>query len=304
MALPILRLNLAPRPSLWRQNHRALGWIGLGVGLAVLLGTLGFTLWRYHQADREGKEAVKLTTDAQRAAKTERDLLARLQEVDVAKEAPRWKLAERILQERSTPWSRLTAELEQSLVRDVRIKGLQRSRDNAGAVLLKLKGEAKTRPAEEGFVETLRKNASFSQVILERESERQGGGWDFEMSLPVSPLPPPFVLKNMMESPKASQSAPSVPATKVAAIRSKPVVANAPAPRTPNLPRVAAAPVPVIAPGGRTGLQGVRPMTPQDRTRVNREEREREMAERARRAAEDIKKKTPQKSETEEEEEK
>ena len=49
-------------------------------------------------------------------------MAGRLRSVDVAKELPRWRLAERIYTERSLPWSRLTAELERSLVQDVRIK--------------------------------------------------------------------------------------------------------------------------------------------------------------------------------------
>jgi hypothetical protein len=60
-------------------------------------------------------------------------------------------------------------------------------------VELKIRGEAKTRTAEEAFVTELQKNQSFTQVILERETDRQGGGVEFEYTLPVAAAPPPFV---------------------------------------------------------------------------------------------------------------
>jgi hypothetical protein len=110
----------------------------------------------------------------------------------VAKELPRWRLAERILTERSLPWSRLTAELERSLVVDVRLKALQRTRGSDQKVQIKVKGEAITREAETAFVEQLQKNPFFGQVILEREAARQGGGIDFDFTLEALQVPPPY----------------------------------------------------------------------------------------------------------------
>ncbi len=207
MAVPILDLNLAPRPSLWRQRHQALGWIALGAGLAFLVGAIGFTWRAYHQANRAGRDAVSLTEEAKRAARQEQQLQASLQDMDAAREQSRWKLAERILQERGLPWSRLTAELEQCMVPDMRLKGLQRARSNTQQVVMKLKGEARTRVAEAAFVEALRGTPVFAQVVLERESERTGGGWDFEISLPATPVPPPFRVKAI----KQAASAPEMP---------------------------------------------------------------------------------------------
>ena len=46
MSVPVLSLNLAPRPSLWRQRHQVLGWSALGCGLLVLVGSIGFTWYR------------------------------------------------------------------------------------------------------------------------------------------------------------------------------------------------------------------------------------------------------------------
>ncbi|GLH74610.1 hypothetical protein GETHLI_31120 [Geothrix limicola] len=208
MAVPVLHLNLAPRPSLWRQRHQALGWLGLGLGILVLTGAIGLTWRAYHQASRAGRDAVSLTEEAKRAARQEQQIQASLQDMDVSREQARWKLAERILLERSLPWSRLTAELEQCMVPDMRLKTLQRARSSSQQVVMKLKGEARTRVAEAAFIEALRTTPVFAQVNLEREAERQGGGWDFELSLPTAAVPPPFQVKAIKLGPAAPVAAP------------------------------------------------------------------------------------------------
>jgi hypothetical protein len=241
MAVPILPLNLAPRPSFWRLRHLILGWIALGAGIVVMAGALGFTWRAYHQANKAGREAVNLTEEAKRAARREQQLQASLQDMDATKEQSRWKLAERILQERSLPWSRLTAELEQCMVPDMRLKGLQRARSSAQQVVMKLKGEARTREAEAAFVEALRTAPVFAQVILERESERTGGGWDFEITLPTAAVPPPFQVKPI----KLATNAPSPAAApaRPAAVAARPAVAPARPPMPSAMP-----PVPVSTP--------------------------------------------------------
>jgi len=228
MAVPVLNLNLAPRPSLWRQRHQALGWAALCAGGICLAGAIGFTWRAYHQANRAGRDAVSLTEEARRAARQEQQLQTSLQEMDATKEQSRWKLAEKILQERSLPWSRLTAELEQCMVPDMRLKGLQRTRGNAQQVVLKLKGEARTRPAEAEFVEALRSAPIFAQVILERESERAGGGWEFEINLPAVAVPPPF-------QPKAPRRAPAAPAAVPTPVQARAPLTAPPKPQ-PTLP--------------------------------------------------------------------
>jgi hypothetical protein len=234
MAVPVLPLNLAPRPSFWRLRHLALGWISLGAGSLILAGALGFTWRAYHQAGRAGREAVSLTEEARRAGKREQQLQASLQDMDAAREQSRWKLAERILQERSLPWSRLTTELEQCMVPDMRLKSLQRARSNAQQVVMKLKGEARTRQAEAAFVEALHAAPVFAQVVLERESERTGGGWDFELSLPAAAVPPPFEAKPIKQASASPSPAPSVAPARPAA----------PPGRSPGLPaRPSGAPV-------------------------------------------------------------
>lgn len=236
MAVPVLNLNLAPRPSLWRQRHQILGWLALGVGAVFLLGSLALTWRAYHQAGRAGREAVNLTEEARRAARQEQSLQVSLQDMDASVEQSRWKVAERILLERSLPWSRVTAELEQCMVPDLRLKGLQRTRSSGQQVIMKLKAEARTQQAEAAFVEALRAAPVFAQVILERESERPGGGWELELSLYAATVPPPFKVKPVITAahpPAAAPLAPLRPATTgpVPAVKA---VAPAGLPAAPN----------------------------------------------------------------------
>lgn len=192
MAVPSLKLDLAPPSTFWRLNHALLGWATLGAGVLVLASSIGLTVRAWSQASRAGKRAVLANVEKTRAEDAQNRVLDELRAIDVARELPRWKLAERIFTERSLPWSRLTAELERSLVQDVRLKSLQRSRGSDMKVQVKIKGEAQSRTAEAAFVQSLQKNTFFEQVILEREGERQGGGVEFECTLAAQSAPPPY----------------------------------------------------------------------------------------------------------------
>ncbi|MDE3244836.1 MAG: hypothetical protein KGN80_02025 [Acidobacteriota bacterium] len=218
MPIPVLKLNLAPRPSLWRQKHLTLGWAAIAVGSLALVGTLATWGLRANQARKAGAQAILISRDAQAAARKQDKLVEQLKSVDVARELPRWKLAERIFTERTLPWSRLTAELERSLVQDVRLKSIQKVRGSDQRVGLKLKGEGRTREAEENFVASLQKDDLFQQVILEREAERAGGGVDFEIYLPVVAVPSPYQPFPPPERAKAwSQPTPAYTRTKTPA---------------------------------------------------------------------------------------
>ena len=259
MAVPVLNLNLAPQPSLWRQQHVLLGWSALVLGSLSLATTLGITWHAYHQAGRAGRDAVSLTEETRQASRQGRDLQITLQAIDATKEQARWKLAEHILLERSLPWSRLMAELERCMVPDMRLRSVQRVRGSAQQVVMKLKGEARTVAAEESFIRTLSQAPVFEQVILERESERKGGGWDFDLTLPVVSVPPPFI-----------QDAPGRAITPASSVKT-PVQIAAPRPQpSPAALRPAPAPPPAhvptpptlrppAQPSGRTAAPGVRP---------------------------------------------
>ncbi|HEU4950599.1 MAG TPA: hypothetical protein VFT46_01540 [Holophagaceae bacterium] len=216
MAVPAIKLNLVPEPSLWRERHQVLGWAALALGALVFLGVAGYTAWSYHRASQAGRAAVYADTQTRLAADQERRLLGRLQQIDVDQELPRWRLAERVLSERAAPWSRLTAELEQCLVDGSRLKDIERTRSADQGLLLKVRAEARTHEAEAGLVDRLRQDPVFSQVILERESQQPGGGWEFDLSLPVVPLPPPFVAAGPDKGASVPPSARAAKAKKVA----------------------------------------------------------------------------------------
>ncbi|BDU68995.1 hypothetical protein GETHOR_10960 [Geothrix oryzae] len=271
MAVPVLHLNLAPRPSRWRQHHQALGWAALGLGTVALLGSLGLTWRAYHQAGRAGREAVTFAEETRRAAQQEQHLQTSLQDMDAAREQSRWKVAERILLERSLPWSRITAELEQCMVPDMRLKGLQRARSSGQQVVMKLKAEARTQQAEVAFVDALRATPVFAQVILERESERQGGGWDFELSLPAATVPPPFQFKPVKTAPARAAAPAALPAGLRPAIAAPPAAKSGPQGPVPGRPSPALSQG-AAAQGAAEKLQ-VRPAPPTDEEEETRRPR-------------------------------
>jgi hypothetical protein len=249
MPIPVLKLNLAPPPTIWRQHHKALGWACLIAGSVILVGATTLSFLAYREAIQAGKDVVLSTDEAKEAIRKQLAIQDRLRSVDVEKELPVWRLAERILSERSLPWSRLTAELERSLVQDVRLKSIQRTRNAAQSVDLKIRGEAKSRAAEEDFVTALQKNPFFAQVILERESDRQGGGVEFEYTLPIVAAPPSFVplptygparalsVQTPKPAAQAARPAPGLapPITQPAPALTPPVAQPAPVP-VPNPP--------------------------------------------------------------------
>lgn len=194
MAIPVLHLNLAPPPSLWRRRHPLIGWLLLSLGLVSFLTSVALTWWAYLQADRLGRQAEGLSRQALSARTRLADLQRDLMAIDVMAEAPRWRLAERILSARSAPWSRVTAELEACMVPDMRIRTLQRTRTPAGDVVLKLKGEGRSRAAQSAFIEALAAHPYFEPMSLEREGERQGGGVEFEGTVRLRPDPPAYAV--------------------------------------------------------------------------------------------------------------
>lgn len=231
MGVPTLKLDLAPPSTLWRVHHAILGWAALGAGGLLLGASLVLTVRAYTQASRAGHLAVARTAQTRQAEETQARVLDELRSVDVAKELPRWRLAERIFTERSLPWSRLTAELERSMVPDVRFKSLQRTRSADLKVQIKIRGEARTREAEADLMASLQKNPCFDQIILEREAERNGGGVDFEFTLAALPVPPPYTpLPKFGPQRKAEAPAAQAPARTAPAARPAPTVRPAAAP--------------------------------------------------------------------------
>jgi len=260
MAVHTLKLDLAPPSNPWRNNHVLLGWSALALGALVLVASLGFTWVAYRSAAISGRLAGSLANKTRSTADTQARILNELRSVDVTRELPRWRLAERIYTERSLPWSRLTSELERCMVKDMRVKSIQRNRSNDQRVQLKLKGEARSREAEAAFVEALQKNPFFDQVILEREGERQGTGVDFDYTLSVAANPPPY--QPLPKGPAAVRTA-AAPATAAAMPRTIAVPPPAPPRPVSAAPAPAPAPAEVNPPPTTTRIPGgVRPFRP------------------------------------------
>jgi Tfp pilus assembly protein PilN len=261
MAVPVLKLDLAPPSNFWRTHHLALGWAALALGGVVLAGSLGLTWMAYQEAARSGRLMSHLQGKTGQAGAEYARVLAELRSVDVPKELPRWRLAERIYSERSLPWSRLTAELERSLAQDVRLRSIQRNRGSDRKVQLKIKGEARSREAEADFVQALQKNTFFEQVILEREGERQGGGVEFDYTLIAATNPPPYQPLPKFGPPPRSgaRAAAGTPAVQPRGVAVPP----------PGAPRPAApAAAPRVQPGTGAALPSAEE-SPQDRARRN-----------------------------------
>lgn len=188
MGIPVIKLNLGPPPTPWRLHHSRIAWIVFAIGAIGLSISIIATVKAYREADMAGQRTVAITEQARTAQRQQALILNDLREVNVDNEMPRWRLAERILLERALPWSRITAELERSLVQDVRIKSIQRTRGTDHSVQLKLRGESRSQDAETDFIESLKDNFSFAQVILEREAEMTNtrGGLEFDYTLQLS----------------------------------------------------------------------------------------------------------------------
>ena len=196
MGIPAIKLNLAPPATPWRLHHVAISWTVFAVGTAGLAIAILYTLLAYREADMAGRKAVAITEQARTAQKQQSEVLNDLREIKVDAELPRWRLAERILMERALPWSRITAELERSLVHNVRVKSIQRARGTDQTVQLKLRGESRSQASEAEFIESLQKNFAFAQVILEREAEipNRRGSLEFDYNLQLNTEPPPYAL--------------------------------------------------------------------------------------------------------------
>ena len=194
MGIPVIKLNLAPPPTLWRLHHNLISWIVFAVGTMGLAISVLATIKAYQEADRAGQRTVAITEQARSAQHQQAMILNELREVNVEQELPRWRLAERILTEQAMPWSRITAELERALVQDVRIKSLQRIRSADQSVQLKVKGESRSIEAEADLVESLQKNFAFAHVILERVTEPNHlrGGLEFYYALDLNTEMPPY----------------------------------------------------------------------------------------------------------------
>ena len=103
-----------------------------------------------------------------------------------------------------------------------------------GGSLNKLSGVAAGVPMSEVEAAAAAKGQEAAQKATERESERNGGGWDFEVTLPAAAVPPPFKVKAINQLPAGQAPAPA--RVSVAAKPSRPVAVALPTPPQPMKP--------------------------------------------------------------------
>jgi hypothetical protein len=176
MAMQTIKLNLVPHRSFWQMYHFYISWFALVFGGLILIGATISTLKLYNEIARSKKQLGFLAAKGATSDSLETGSLTELQNLDVPKELPMWQFAERVYAERSVTWSRLLEELEHSLVNNVRINSIVRSSFSGQGIKIGIVGEARSREAEVAFIESLKNNKFFEQIIFEKESERQGGG--------------------------------------------------------------------------------------------------------------------------------
>ena len=175
MAVPVLKLNLAPPPTLWRQHHQLLGWVclarwfpGPGSGLRLLLpGLPGSDPGRTGCGQQHRGSPGRWSASSRPSRPASRAWMWRR-----SCRSGGWRSGSSASGACPGPGS--PRSWNAVMVQDVRLKSLQRTRNAAQSVELKIRGEAKSRAAEEAFVAALQKNPFFTQVILERESGSPG----------------------------------------------------------------------------------------------------------------------------------
>ena len=190
MAVPAIKINLIMPKPIWRTHHILISWFTLVLGCLILV-SVAILMFRLNAKaslfEKKIKNATSTFSDVDWMENQIGDTLE-LRELDVTKELPIWQLAERIYFERYVTWSRITEEIERSLVPGVRITSIRRSSFSGNAIKIEIVGEALSRMTEATFMGLLKKNRFFNQVIIEKESERQGGGVLFAYIINITPI--------------------------------------------------------------------------------------------------------------------
>jgi hypothetical protein len=176
VAIPIIKLNLVPQKNFWQTYHVFISWLVLVLGGLILVWSMVLTLRVFFFFFRSEKQLYKFSSRSTSPDVADVSSIAELKMLDVAKALPMWQLAERSYAERIATWSRITEELERSCVQNVRITSIVRnSFSSSKGIKVRIVGEALSRNAEVAFIESLKKNIFFEQILLENESERPEG---------------------------------------------------------------------------------------------------------------------------------
>lgn len=185
MAIPIIKINLAPPNTLWRKHNVLISWLVLVFGGLILSGAFLIAFKASQEARSLKKQAADIAVQDTALTIARVNTISELQDINVAKELKLWQLAERIYAERSLPWSRLEDALEHSLVDDVRLKSVKRNAFSDKKIKIELNGEARSRDSEAAFMEALKSNPLFKQITIEKENNLTEEGIKFTYMLDV-----------------------------------------------------------------------------------------------------------------------
>ncbi len=173
-----------PKRSKWGRYISLSGVFLLTLVAVIMLG-MAARIFSVSYVTSRNTEQIQLSLDRMK------EIQKQLSSFDLDRETPRWKLAEKLLQEKTIPWSRLLYEIEVALPDGVRLRDIQKTRGVDQQVVLKFHGESTTEEGKVKFIQQLGSSPIFKELILERENQGSQGGWEFEMTLPVKNVIPP-----------------------------------------------------------------------------------------------------------------
>lgn len=181
-----------PKQSKWGR-YIWLSGIPLLILVSIILLFMGIRIISVSYVTSQNTQQIELSLSQMK------EIQRQLSVFDIDRETPKWKLAEKLLQEKTIPWSRLLYELESALPDGVRVRNIQKTRGVDQQVVLKFQAESTTEESKVKFIQKLGSSPIFRELILERESQGPQGGWEFEMTLPVKNIIPPTILPTPSE---------------------------------------------------------------------------------------------------------
>ncbi len=183
-------INFVSLDAWWNPKRSRWGryvWLsGKFVFYAAICGTVSVAIRLFYVSAVTSQNTEQIEMSVDRMKNIEKQLSIFNTELEI----PRWKLAEKLLQEKTMPWSRLLYELEVSLPDGVRLSYIQKTRGIDQQIVLKLEAESETQEAKLEFIRRLGSSLIFKELILESENQSPEGSWVFEMTLPVKNIIP------------------------------------------------------------------------------------------------------------------
>ena len=173
------RLNFAPKPFLFRSRNVYALWLLNLLALAAL-GFLGWSWWNLRSKNEAAHSSLRALQQEQRTlVEHHGDVLKQLAGVDFREYRRQMRLFQGIQTAFATQWGPLLDNLGSLLPEDVRmlelkpLSGSRRSQNDA--VVIQMRGEARTKAAELRFLEALDAEPGFDEVVFENENYEQPG---------------------------------------------------------------------------------------------------------------------------------